>query len=340
MKLTAYTQETVFQDLRDEWNDLLNRSSANRIFSTWEWQSIWWQSYRPGTLWVITCRDESDNLIGIAPWFIEQHPQHGRVVRSIGCVEVTDYLDLIADREHTQVVFEAFTTYAAQHRDIFDVIDLCNLPQDSLGYLQFPDALRQQGFTVTIKEQEVCPIIHLPSDWEAYLETLDKKQRHEVRRKIRRAEGVDERVEWYIVGHEHNLQTEVEQVLGLMASSQVEKAQFLQDVQNLTFFKNVVPVLFERGWLQLSFLTVNGQPAATYMNFVYQNTILVYNSGLRVDLYSNLSPGIVLLAHNIRYAIEHEFKVFDFLRGNEIYKYRMGGQDTHVYMLRAQLASS
>lgn len=337
MKLTAYTQNSVFQDLRTEWNELLARSAANRIFSTWEWQSIWWSSYTPGTLWVIVCRDETDRLIGIAPWFVEQHPQYGRVVRSIGCVEVTDYLDLIADQNHISEVFNAIAKYAAEHHDQFDVIDLCNLPQDSFGYQSFPDALRRNGFEVTIKEQEVCPIIHLPDNWDAYLEMLDKKQRHEVRRKLRRAEGADEQIDWYIVGPEHHLADELERFLSLMASSQVDKAAFLQDSKNLAFFRNVVPVIFERNWLQLSFLTVNGQPAATYMNFVYQDTVLVYNSGLRTDNFSNLSPGIVLLAHNIQYAIEKRFRVFDFLRGNEIYKYRMGGQDTHVFMLRAQI---
>lgn len=340
MKLTVYTQDNLFQDLQSEWNELLERSSANRIFSTWEWQSIWWQSYHPGKLWVIACRDDAERLIGIAPWFVEQHPQYGRVVRSIGCVEVTDYLDLIVDREHTAPVFEALATFAAQHYSEFDVIDLCNLPQESLGYQQFPDALRQQGFTVSIKEQEVCPIIQLPADWETYLEMLDKKQRHEVRRKLRRAEGAEEQVDWYIVGAEHNLPSEVDRFLDLMAASQIDKATFLQDPQNMDFFRKVVPVVFERNWLQLSFLTINGEPAATYMNFIYQNTVLVYNSGLRVDAHSNLSPGIVLLAHNIRYAIENNFRAFDFLRGNEIYKYRMGGQDTHIYMLRAQLSNA
>ena len=340
MKLTVYTQDNLFQDLRNEWNELLERSSANRIFSTWEWQSIWWQSYHPGKLWVITCRDDAERLIGIAPWFVEQHPQYGRVVRSIGCVEVTDYLDLIVDREHTAPVFAALAAFAAQHSSEFDVIDLCNLPQESLGYQQFPDALRQQGFTVTIKEQEVCPIIQLPADWETYLEMLDKKQRHEVRRKLRRAEGSEERVDWYIVGTEHDLPSEVDRFLHLMAASQIDKATFLQDPQNMDFFRKVVPVVYERNWLQLSFLTINGEPTATYMNFTYQNAVLVYNSGLRVDAHSNLSPGIVLLAHNIRYAIENNFRAFDFLRGNEIYKYRMGGQDTHIYMLRAQLSNA
>jgi CelD/BcsL family acetyltransferase involved in cellulose biosynthesis len=338
VKLTAYDQIELFNQLKPEWNTLLKRSVANRIFSTWEWQSIWWESYCPGELWVVTCRDDEDQLLGIAPWFIEQHPTHGRVVRSIGCVEVTDYLDTIVDQDHIQPVLEAFATFLLDNTEHYDVIDLCNLPESSPSCQLFPDILRRHGFDVTVKQQEVCPVISLPSTWDEYLEKLDKKQRHEVRRKIRRVEGNGEAVQWYIVDETHILDAEIEQFLVLMGASHPEKEEFLRDPQNVTFFKRIVPVAYQNGWLQMSFLNIGNEPVATYLNFDYQGNILVYNSGLLPGQYDNLSPGIVLLAYNIQHAIETGHKVFDFLRGNEIYKYRMGGVDTRVFMLRAQFS--
>lgn len=337
MQLTAYNQVSLFDDLRPEWNDLLQRSLSDRVFSTWEWQSIWWKVYQPGALWVITCRDEAGLLIGIAPWFIEVHPVHGRVVRSIGCVEVTDYLDVMVDKTYVEPVLNCLATYLVNHRDAFDVVDLCNLPEDSPGYLRFPDILRSHGFEVTTKQQEVCPVIQLPDSWETYLESLDKKQRHEIRRKLRRAESEPGALDWYIVDESHTIEDEIDRFLSLMSASQQEKAGFLEDAQNVQFFKRLIPDVYRNGWLQLSFMRINGVAAATYLNFVYNRHVLVYNSGLRPGEYGHLSPGIVLLAYNIRYAIENGYKVFDFLRGNETYKYRMGGKDTHVYMLRAQL---
>jgi CelD/BcsL family acetyltransferase involved in cellulose biosynthesis len=91
----------------------------------------------------------------------------------------------------------------------------------------------------------------------------------------------------------------------------------------------------KRGWLQLNFLVVNDTPVATYLNFDYNDHILVYNSGLDPAEYGHLSPGIVLLAYTIEHAIELKRDVFDFLRGDEQYKYRMGGTDTSVMNLRA-----
>src|SRR5262249_42511200 len=142
-----------------------------------------------------------------------------------------------------------------------------------------PRLLAERGFSVQTKPQEVCPIIPLPRDFETYLEQLDKKNRHELRRKVRRAEASEDKVDWYIVGKEHDLEAELNRFLELMAASHPEKAKFLEDPKNVAFFRTIVPQVAVCGWLQLTFLTVNGKAAATYLNFDYDNRILVYNSG-------------------------------------------------------------
>lgn len=334
MKLTVYTDSTVFDQLREEWNPLVQRSVTNTIFLTWEWQSSWWYAYQSGQLCVLTCRDDEDCLVGIAPWFV--HDLDGeRVLRTIGCVDVTDYVDVITDQEHAPAVFALFASFVGEHTDLFDRINLCNIPENSSTLELLAARLRSCGFFADTVLQEVCPIIRLPDSWEAYLDQLDKKQRHELRRKLRRAE--ESEIEHVIVDHTHDLQAMIDQFLQLMRSSHPEKARFLENEKNLAFFKRVLPVVFAKGWLKLSFLVVNGTPAATYCDFDYQNQILVYNSGLLPEQHANLSPGIVLLCLNIRHAIEQGRSVFDFLRGNETYKYRMGAVDTRVYKLRASL---
>jgi CelD/BcsL family acetyltransferase involved in cellulose biosynthesis len=123
-----------------------------------------------------------------------------------------------------------------------------------------------------------------------------------------------------------------------MAASHPSKAEFLRNQDNLRFFKNILPVMHDKGWLRLTFLKCDDTPAAAYCDFDYGRQILVYNSGLLPDAYAHLSPGIVLLAYNIRNAIESGHTIYDFLRGNETYKYRMGAQDTRVYKLVARAA--
>lgn len=337
MKLDAYTHEGVFEELESEWNTLLERSPMNRIFSTWEWQSTWWKIYQPGDLWVITCRDDEGRLVGIAPWFIHDSDE-GRTVSAIGCVDVTDYLDVIVDKDCTGAVMDCYAAYLTENKDLFQRIRLCNIPEESPTYAQFSDSLQHHGFRTEIEQLDVAPLIHLPDDWSDYLSLLDKKQRHELRRKLRKSKGGVNDIDWYIVNGEHDVNQQLEQFMVLMAASDEEKKAFLDDEKNAQFFRELIPVLFEKGWVQMTFLTVRNDPAAAYLNLDYNNQILVYNSGLMRGEHDHLSPGIILLANNIRYAIEHDYDVFDFLRGNETYKYHMGGKDTAVYMLKAEIA--
>ena len=335
VKIRAYTEPSVFEELESEWNALLERSATDVIFLSCEWQSTWWHAYEAGDLWVVTCRDDNERLLGIGPWFIE-HRDGERVVRTIGCVDVTDYVDVIADKMCMDAVLEFFARFLADNAGQYDRINLCNIPETSETYSRFPDRLRQHHFDADMVLQEVCPVIHLPDEWEGYLAMLDKKQRHELRRKMRRAES-EVKLDWYIVGAEHNFDDEVENFVKLMAASQPSKAEFLSDENNLRFFKQMLKVTFQKGWLKLSFLKANGVYAAAYCDFDYKRHILVYNSGLQPDVYPHLSLGIVLLAYNIRHAIENKRHIYDFLRGNETYKYRMGAQDTRVYKLLARL---
>ncbi len=327
----------IFTDLAPEWNALVCRSASNRIFSTLEWQSAWWQAFKPGPLHVLTWRDAFGQLLAIAPLFIDNKGDNERVLSLVGCKEVTDYLDVIVDRDHLDDLLPCIADRLLALRDHYDRIELCNLPASSPVLAALPHLLHKRGFEVEVLREDVCPVIQLPATWPEYVSSLDKKQRHELRRKLRRARGPALQVDWYQVGPEHDLHEEVSRFIDLMAASDPAKRRFLEDPGNLSFFRNIAPVMLERGWLRLNFLTIAGERAASYLNFTYNNEMLVYNSGLLPEAYGRLSPGIVLLAWNIRHAIEEGISRFDFLQGDESYKYQMGGRDEAVFNLYARL---
>jgi CelD/BcsL family acetyltransferase involved in cellulose biosynthesis len=247
---------------------------------------------------------------------------------------------VIAAPEHRDAFFKTVAEYISlsANADQYARVSLCNIQEKSPTLEALPRFLREQGFFVELERQETCPHINLPETFEDYLSNvLDKKNRHELRRKTRRAENPEtgEKVEWYLVTTEHDLNAEIEKFIDLMRASHPEKAKFMDDPKNAAFFRAIVPIVAERGWLQLAFLTVNGNPAAAYLNFDYDNRIGVYNSGLVPQTYAHLSCGIVLLGYLIEYNIQQKRAVFDFLRGNEEYKYRMGAKDSPVMELKA-----
>ncbi|UCH58725.1 MAG: GNAT family N-acetyltransferase, partial [Anaerolineales bacterium] len=138
---------------------------------------------------------------------------------------------------------------------------------------------------------------------------------------------------WYIVEDGSRLESEVEAFLDLMGQDPEKKA-FLTDVMR-SQMRAAVRAAFDAGWLQLSFLEVGGLKAAGYLNFDYANHIWVYNSGFDYE-FSSLSPGWVLLGYLLQWANENKRVAFDFMRGDEDYKYRFGGVDRYVIRVRVK----
>ncbi len=330
MRAELYSDPQGFEILAGEWNTLLRRTSSDTVFLTWEWQKTWWEWLGAGELCLIAVRDEQGQLTAIAPLFVELVAGR-RTVSFVGCEDVSDYLDLILGPDHLEdacrVILDALEGAGLG----WEGMDLCNIPATSPTLRHFAEAARARGHGVRIERADVCPVIALPGSWEAYLASLPKKQRHEVRRKLRRAMN-QAQARWYVVDESHDLQAEMNDFIRLHQKSAAEKDEFM-DVEMQGFFHAVGRVLQAAGWLQLMFLELDGQKAAALLNFDYANSIMVYNSGFDPDLFAHLSPGIVLLAFSIQHAIDLGRARFDFLRGDEEYKYRMGGRDTEIFRL-------
>lgn len=330
MDVNTYSNAAAFDSLRPEWNALLKQSTSDVLFLSWEFQKTWWDHFGPGCeLRLMTVRDDAGRLIGIAPLYAERDENRLRL-RLIGGIEVADYLDFVAARERADDVLNVIFAALCEQND-WRMLDLRNLPATSPARELLASLAAQRNFSVTHKLEEVCPIISLPTSFEAYLDSLDKKQRHEIRRKVRKAHNEAE-IKCYVVGAEHNLSESIKHFIELHQRSRLDKDDFMT-LQMQNYFHALARRMYDAGWLELAFIEVNGQRAATYFNFSYNQQTLCYNSGYDPQAYAALSPGIVLLAHLIERAIAQGHTHFDFLQGDEGYKYRMGAQDSPVYQL-------
>ena len=331
MKVDIYTTPAVFDVLANEWDAVLDPGRSDAFFMRLDWQRIWWKHLGQGTLLVMTVRDDNHVLRGIAPWFITEEDRQ-RVMRVVGCVDVSDYIDLIAAPGYEEPVFAALLkSILSDEIPAWDVIRICNIPEGSPTLALLPQLATKCGLVSEVTHEDVCPIITLTGSYEDYLGLLDKKQRHELRRKRRRAE--DYPVKWYIAGHEHDIDKEIEDFINLMALSSPQKADFLKQQGHRDFFREIGRVLSGSGLLEINFLKVGDQPAAALWNFVYRDRMMLYNSGLNPLDYSGVSAGIVLLTFSIEDAARRGYRFFDFLRGDEEYKYRMGAIPTTIYRL-------
>lgn len=324
-----------FVALRSEWNALLQRSRFNTLFLTHEWQTTWWTYLGEGDLWIISMRRADTNeLVGIVPLY--------RVVNSdgpwagqykfnvVGCIEVSDYLDIIAAAGWETAVYGALRAWlCSSDAPQWEVLDLCNLPQDSRTYQDLPTIFADPALDIQVSQEDTAPQFILPLHYETYLqERVEKKQRHEIRRKQRRAEREAE-AQFYFVGPQDNLAAEVDDFVALQQASRADKAEFMTPEMR-RFFNAMAQRMQEAGYLRLCFLTLNGEKTAALLGFEYNQHYLLYNSGYDPEAYAQLSPGWVLLAYTIQYAIAVGCRVFDFMQGDEEYKYRFGSQDYAV----------
>lgn len=314
------------------WNELLSGSVTDAPFLRHEYLSCWWDSCGGGE-WTnvslaLVSASENGQLIGIAPLF-----QKEDALMLLGSVEISDYLDLIVHPEHLQPFVSGLLDWlTSSYPQPWSRLDWYNLPAQSttLTVLQAESAKR--GWSCTDEIYQPTPTIPLPGDFDIYLESLDKKQRHEVRRKMRRAEESGRNVRWYIVTDPASLEAELEAFITLMAHDP-QKDAFLTTAMR-TQIKTSAQAAFDHGYLQLAFLEADGEKACAYLNFDYGNRIWVYNSGLDRK-FMDLSPGWVLLGYLLKWANDHQHTEFDFMRGNEEYKYRFGAVDRQV--LRVQV---
>ncbi len=338
MELQLY--QSFPPELESEWNTLLAESINHVPFLRYEYLSRWWQT-RGGGEWpeesrlVLVTAREGEKLVGIAPLFYVPEWQGKPSLMLVGSIEVSDYLDLIATPESLPAFVDALLPFLKSKETglpQWERLDLYNL-LDSSPTLQVLESLsKKYQWEYQAEQLQHSPYIPLPGNWDEYLASIDKKQRHEIRRKMRRAYGGAAEVRWYFVTQADTLDEEIEAFMGLMAQD-ADKERFLTPAMR-DHMRLTIRCAFEEGCLNLAFLEVDGHKAAGYLSFDYLNRLWVYNSGIDWD-FNDYSPGWVLLGELLQWANENQREAFDFMRGDEDYKYRFGGVDRFV--LRAKL---
>jgi hypothetical protein len=352
VEVAASIEDAFDQLIRpEEWDTLLSNAQSNVVFLTRQWQQTWWQHFGATAncqLFLLILRNEGGTLVGVAPIFVahealppakeykrgELRPEGEgaqlRIVQLVGGKDVADYLDIIAEPANMEAVWSAVLTFLAGKKDEWDAIDFHSLPEWSPSREILARLGPECGLQFEVFPEDVCPVIELPGDWNSYLMSLRKKDRHELRRKVRKLEGRDD-VRWYLVASNDSdaMQREMYTFLDLHRSSGVDKAHFMDD-RMAEYFLDMARDMAGTGWLDLAILTIGGDPASAYLSYNYGGRLYLYNSGYS-QRFAAYSAGVALLAYRIHKAILQGLKQFDFLRGDEEYKYDLGAKDTYIY---------
>jgi CelD/BcsL family acetyltransferase involved in cellulose biosynthesis len=326
-----------FSEISEEdWNALVEQSIADTPFSRHEYLSEWWKTLGGGE-WknaelVLVSAKENDQLVGIAPLFITEYDGQ-RALMLAGSIEISDYLDLIVREADLPRFLSALLDFLGSRDDgNWSAIDWYNLPDSSPTLAALKAESERRGWTHHEEIYRPTPRIALNGSFDEYLSRVDKKQRHEIRRKMRRAAESEKDVRFHVIDRTADIESEMNAFFDLMVQDR-NKEQFLHPEMREQMSVTIRNA-FQRGYLWLAFLEVDGAKAAASLNFDYRNKLWGYNSGVGRE-HMELSPGWVLLAYVIEWCSENGRSEFDFMRGDEEYKYRFGGVNKYVMRSRS-----
>lgn len=313
-----------FRSVDAEWEDILACSDHSSIFLTPYWQGAWWESMgAEGQELRIVKFSDGEATIGIAPLV-----KDGGLITFLGSTDLWDMHDFIVARGREQEFYRGFMDYLEDEE--WSEVRLESLPEASHTLSLLPSLAMERGRRVERVEEDTLMGVSLPATWDEYLMGLRKKDRHELRRKLRRlGEAVDYKI--YRLSDTNDVADAMDDFLDLMGQSREEKSRFLTD-ERYAFFREMSPRMAERGLLHLFFLEVEGVRTAATVCFDYNNVWYLYNSGHNTD-YAALGTSFLLKAMCIQDAIGEGKAYFDLLRGTEQYKYHLGATGRGLYTL-------
>jgi CelD/BcsL family acetyltransferase involved in cellulose biosynthesis len=350
---------------RNAWDELAAATPWATPFSSYAFHRAWWDAYGANAheQTLIVCRADASQPLAIVP-LMHRHQveptdaltqstmRHGGpttltpvspTAKAIffGATYHADYATILAAPESLPAVTESLAAHLAAppspidpHPSPWDVVDLRRLRCGDPAADALAGGLRahaaSEGWTVDVEREDVCPVVTLPvgADIETYLGSLSKKTRHEIRRKVRRAEGVGP----------IRLESSADPLADLETFIELHQKRWGVDGlfpdtpggdQSRVLVRRMFELCGADGPIRLSFLRVGDKRIAAGIHIEDANGYQYYNAGIDPDAF-DLSPGVLLVYAYIRQALERGISRFDFLRGDEPYKYEWGAVDEPI----------
>ncbi|NQW18953.1 MAG: GNAT family N-acetyltransferase [Chloroflexi bacterium] len=324
--LTQTTERGTLTSLADDWDRLAASTPGASVFLSHTWHQTWWDHFGGDASQLAIAVRDSNRPVAVAPLMI-----HDRRVSFLGSTDLVDYHDFLTDCDDHEGIAMGVLQELLIVPD-WDSVHLESVPDWSPLVESMPAAGKRLGMEFEITVEDVAPQVHMSDTWEEYVSGLGKKDRHELRRKLRRLEAAG-KVEHHEFTDPDEIHTRMDDFCTLHRVSTSDKAEFLT-ADRESFFKDVMVKLAREGKTRLNFTTLDGENVASSISFETGGTRFVYNSGYDPER-RDLSVGLANHAFFIQECINDGIEYADFMRGNERYKYNLGGVDRTIYSMKA-----
>jgi CelD/BcsL family acetyltransferase involved in cellulose biosynthesis len=319
-----------FEKLREPWNALLSESAANTIFLTWEWMYSWWNCFRADKQLAIILVEEDSHLIGVAPLHLARRRVFGLLTLShlefLGTTEVcTEYTDFILKPgREPEIIGILFDFICAKGNLEWDLVNLVSMKESASTLPLIYERCLQKNKKHWIYDSRQSPYIVLPDSMDKYLASISKKMRWKYK-KFR--ENIETRFSMVLLETQEAkaVHTDFNTIQALHQKRWLSLGgvgSFAQSrTKYLEFQRQVAELTFEKKWLSLLILQIDGKAVAGQYNFHYNGKIYHHSTGFDPD-WDDYNVGSMIQFLAVQDAISNKKAgEFDFLRGTEPYKY-------------------
>jgi len=324
-----------FEELREFWNQILQKALDNDVFSTWEWLWCWWKYF--GTereLRILTVK-EGDHIIAIAPFMLSNYNflNIGKLskIEFMSCPygDYNNFILLKRESECLKLFLETLMGFSD-----WDLLDLRDIPEGN-SLPKISDSFCSFGkLRFDMKVRTVCPYIRLPTSTEAFEKRMSRNMRRNLRKRMRRLKKLY-KVE-VITQREFGSVTRAMETFFRLHQKKWEsegKPGAFIDENFRRFHKDLARIFDEKGWLDLHFLTVDGEPVAAAYTFDYNFKKYGYLTGFDPE-FRRFGVGNLLKMYIIQECINRGFREYDLTRDFEPYKADWATNVRRNYVIR------
>ena len=270
------------------------------------------------------------DLVANSPFIDIRFIESGSKLNNLGSEAIFDYYKLDANTLKFQISRD-FTDYRITpyfSEDQIKDLKIENFHFDSLSYFQISQFLNQNTFSsIEIVKSDISVYLELPDSYESYLSALSKKNRHELKRKKRIF--VDK---FGDISFEKSKNSDIfDEFVRLHNKSKGEKGKYMTETV-VDFYRSLIE---HENWY---IYYINYNDSMISSAFVYESEIVdyLYNS-CRDHSLEEFNTGTYLNDQLLQNSINNKKRYFDYLKGEEKYKFNFGGQVHQLYDLKIKV---
>lgn len=321
----------AFRDLQDEWNHLLDRAVRKSAFLRHEFMFAWWEIHgrqqRGAAPFILLARDRERRLVGLLPLYCSKSREllfGVRELRFLGSVqEAPEYLDLIVtDNAATSQIVKALLNGLKNFRSKYDLLRFTDMAEDALLLACLPNWATECNSEFRQMPWMVCPHIKISGDFESYLQTVSSNHRANFRRRQRKLNDTC-KLTMEIATTPAQVEKDFDTLFALHQKrwTQREGTSAFNNETSRRFHRRVAKMMAENNVARIFSLKCDDKTVAALYCFLYDHRLMYYQAGFDID-YESQSVGLVLMGMILQYCHEQGYSEFDFLRGEEEYKFR------------------